>query len=446
MRGSTDLRRLGKLSSGAVARSANRRKVDLVVLANGFPRLSETFVLHELLDLERRGLRLRIVALKRPEETVQHEALRNLRAPVEYLGDGTPWSRRLAVRTAHAALLLRRGTSYLDGLADVVRAPDFSRAALGGAAVLAHRLLRLGSPPLYVHFAHKPGTYGRFAARLAGVPYALSVHAKDVWLTPPEELSAKAREATTVLTCTEEVRSYVNELTDGATRVHRIYHGVEVPGSRPNVEGDRTPVILAVARLVEKKGLETLIRAAALLRLRGADFRVRIAGEGPEWARLQRLVHELGVADRVVFLGPLIEPEVRSEYRGAAVFALPCRVLENGDRDGLPNAVVEAMAHGLPVASTTLAGVREAVVDGECGLLVPPGDEFGLADALQRLLSDGALRSRLGVQARRRVVSRFERGANLPAVHAALAGAGLVPHWAAHTEASQRATKELAAA
>jgi glycosyltransferase involved in cell wall biosynthesis len=447
MRGSSDPRRLGKLNTGAVARGACRREVDLVVLASGFPRLSETFVLNELLDLERRGLRLHIVALRRPEEVVQHEALRNLRAPVEYLGDGTPRSQRLAVRTAHAALLLRRGTSYLDGLADVVRAPDFTRTALGGAAVLAHRLLRLGSPPLYVHFAHKPGTYGRFAARLAGVPYALSAHAKDVWLTPPEELRAKARGAATVLTCTDEARSHINELAGGVTPVHRIYHGVEVPGSPGVTEGDGTPVILAVARLVEKKGLETLIRAAALLRLRGADFRVRIAGEGPEWARLQRLVHELGVADRVVFLGPLMEPEVRSEYGRAAVFALPCRVLENGDRDGLPNVVLEAMAHGLPVASTTLAGVREAVVDGECGLLVPPGDEFGLADALQRLLSDGALRSRLGAQARRRVVSRFERGANLPAVCAALGDGGLIPSPATRREAvSSATTRERAAA
>lgn len=424
-----------------------RREVDLVVLVNGFPRLSETFVLHEVLDLERRGLRLQIVALKRPDELVRHEALRDLRAPVEYLGDGTVWSRRLAVRTAHTALLFRRGISYLDGVAEIMRSPDVSRAALSGAAVLAHRLLRLGSPPLYVHFAHKPGTYGRFAARLAGVRYALSAHAKDVWLTPPDELKTKARDATTVLTCTEEVRRYIEGLADGATPVHRVYHGVEVPGRPPRAEGTTAPVILAVARLVEKKGLETLVRAAALLRSRGVEFSVRIAGEGPEWARLQRLVHQLGVADRVAFLGPLMELEVRAEYSRAAVFALPCRVLENGDRDGLPNVVVEAMAHGLPVASTTLAGVREAVVDGECGLLVPPGDELGLADVLQRLLSDAALRSRLGDQARRRVRSRFERSANLPAVHAALAGAGLIPGRATHTEATpSAAAKELAAA
>jgi glycosyltransferase involved in cell wall biosynthesis len=414
------------------------RAVDFVVLVNGFPRLSETFVLHEMLDLERRGLRLHVVALRRPEEIVQQQALENLRAPVEYLDDGTPWSRRLAVRTAHAALFLRRGVSYLDGLADVLRSPDFSRPRLAGAALLAHRLVRLGSPPLYVHFAHKPGTYGRFAARLAGVPYALSAHAKDIWLTEPDELEAKVRDAATVLTCTEQSREYLDKLVGGATEVHRIYHGVEVPQTLPAVERSKPPVVLAVARLVEKKGLEILVRAAALLQERGADFMVRIAGEGPEWARLQRLAHEVGVADRVRFLGPLMEPEVSAEYSRAAAFALPCQVLASGDRDGLPNVVVEAMAHGLPVVSTTLAGVREAVVDGESGLLVAPRDEVGLANALERVLSDESLRGQLAAGARRRAEERFDRDANLPAVYAALAGVGLVPALARSEEAAAR--------
>jgi glycosyltransferase involved in cell wall biosynthesis len=426
--------------------NARGREVDLVVLVNGFPRLSETFVLSELLDLERRGLRLHLVALRRPEEIVRQQALERLRAPVEYLADGTLWSRRVAVRTAHAALLLRRGASYLDALADVLRSPDFSRSALAGAALLAHRLMRLGSPPLYVHFAHKPGTYGRFAARLAGVPYALSAHAKDIWLTEPRELTAKASDATVVLTCTEEARAYVQGLVGGATRVHRIYHGIDVPQRLPTVERTGTPVVLVVARLVEKKGVDVLIRAAARLHATGAEFAVRIAGEGPEWARLQRLAHELGVAERVSFLGPLTESEVRGEYTRATVFALPCQLLANGDRDGLPNVLLEAMAHRLPVVSTTLAGVREAVVDGESGLLVAPRDEVGLADALERLFADGALRARLGTRARERVAERFDRRANLPAVHSALASAGLVPGLPRHEETAGKRVKELTAA
>ena len=420
------------------------REVDLAVLVNGFPRLSETFVLNELLDFERRGLRLHVVALRRPEEIVQQEALQHLRATVEYLDDGSPWSRRLAVRTAHATLFLKRRASYLDALADILRSPDVTRSALAGAALLAHKLVRLGSPPLYVHFAHKPGTYGRFAARLAGTPYALSAHAKDIWLTPPPELEAKVSDAEAVLTCTEEARAYVADLARGATPVHRVYHGVDVPRSPSITERGGTPVVLVVARLVEKKGADLLIRAAARLRARAVEFSVRIAGEGPEWARLQRLAHELGVSDRVSFLGPLTESEVRAEYGQATVFALPCQILPNGDRDGLPNVLLEAMAHGLPIVSTTLAGVREAVVHGESGLLVSPEDEIGLADALERLFLDTALRGRLGSKARERVAERFERRANLPAVHSALTDAGLIPDLPAPREPVAR--KELTTA
>src|SRR5262249_53513514 len=155
--------------------------------------------------------------------------------------------------------------------------------------------------------------------------------------------------------------------------------------------------------------------------------------------RLQRLAHELGVADRVTFLGPLTESEVRMEYRRATAFALPCQQLPNGDRDGLPNVLLEAMAHGLPVVSTTLAGVREAVVDRESGLLVAPRDEVGLAEALGRLFSDTALRVRLGARARQRVAERFDRRATLPAVHAALTSAGLIPALARHEEMTAEA-------
>jgi glycosyltransferase involved in cell wall biosynthesis len=258
-------------------------------------------------------------------------------------------------------------------------------------------------------------------------------------VTPVHELEAKASDAAVVLTCTEEARTYLQELVGGATRIHRVYHGVEVPPSLPQIDRGETPVVLVVARLVEKKGVDQLIRAAALLRVRGADFTVRIAGEGPEWARLQRLVHELGVADRVTFLGPLTESEVQVEYRRASVFALPCQLLPNGDRDGLPNVLLEAMSHGLAVVSTTLDGVREAVVDGESGLLVAPRDEAALGDALQRLLADAGLRARLGTKARQTVAERFERRANLPAVHTALASAGLIPNVAAPEEATANA-------
>jgi glycosyltransferase involved in cell wall biosynthesis len=403
------------------------RSTDLAVLVNGFPRLSETFVLQELLELERRGVNLHLFALRQPEEVVQQDALSELRAAVEYLPEGVMPHQRTRVRLAHAALLLHRRLGYVNGFSDVLASPEFSRTLGVRAALLAHRLLRLGSPPLYVHFAHKPATVGRFAALLAGVPYALSAHAKDIWLTPEAELARKVRDASVVLTCTEQARAQVAGLAEGQTPVHLVHHGVDLKGRRrsprPGTEG---PCLLAVGRLVEKKGHETLLLAAAQLRDRGMNFTLRLVGEGPEWPRLQRLVHELRLADRVVFLGPLSETEVRTEYENADVFALPCRKLANGDQDGLPNVVLEAMAHGLPVVSTRLDGIAEAIVDGESGLLADQDDPAAIARHLARLIEDPAFREQIGEAGRSRVADHFERSANLPKVIDALVEAGIV--------------------
>jgi glycosyltransferase involved in cell wall biosynthesis len=406
-------------------------RADLVVIVNGFPRLSETFVLHELLDLERRGLRLHVVALRLPEEHVTQEALSRLQATVEYLPDGTQTARTIAVRAAHAGLLLHGGRRYLAGIADVVASPDFSRGRLKAAALLAHRIVRLGAPPVYIHFAHKPATVGRFAAMLAGTPYAMSAHAKDVWLTPIKELRAKVRGAEAVLCCTSESEQYLSSLAGSHTPVHLIHHGVDIPDAPLPPPANDVPVILGVGRLVDKKGYDTLLRAAALLRDRGAECMVRLGGDGPAWGGLQRLVHDLDLDDRVIFLGPLEAAEVQREYAGADLFCLPCRRLADGDRDGLPNVIVEAMVRGLPVVSTTLPGVAEAITHDQSGLLVEPDDPSALADALASLLADADLRARLGAAARATAATRFDRVANLPSVAAALGAAGIIPAGAA---------------
>jgi len=278
----------------------------------------------------------------------------------------------------------------------VISSPDFSRGRLDAALLLAHRIIRLGSPPVYAHFAHKPATLARFASLLAGVPYALSAHAKDIWLTPPNELTRKVRDATVVLTCTTDSRDYLAALGQGRTPVQLAYHGVDVSRLPRAHRAKARPIVLSVGRLVEKKGHATLLRAASELRRAGVRFQLRIAGEGVEWARLQRLAHELELGSSVSFLGPLTETEVRAEYEQADVFALACRELENGDRDGIPNVILEAMAHGLPVVSTSGGGVAEAVTHGESGLLVAQDDHLAFADALRTLIEDPARRRTLG--------------------------------------------------
>ena len=374
---------------------------------------------------------MHLVAVRHPEELVQLEGVERLKAEVEYLPEVAPFALnrvvQMRIRTAHAALFLEAPKRYLNALGEITASPDFSRTALRRSVLLAHRLLQLGSPPVYVHFAHKPTTLARFAARLAGVPYGISAHAKDIWLTPPAELTRKVRAADVVLTCTRGGQAHLERLAGGHTPVELVYHGVDTEALVPPEVAAPDPVILSVGRLVEKKGYSTLLRAAARIRDDGFAFELRIVGEGPEWAALQRLVHELELGDRVSFLGPLTESELREQYAQAQVFALACRELESGDRDGIPNVILEAMACGLPVASTTSSGVAEAVVDGKCGLLVPQDDPESLASALARLLVDRELRQRLGSDARACAVERFDRTLHLARAVDVLRAAGLLP-------------------
>jgi glycosyltransferase involved in cell wall biosynthesis len=240
-------------------------------------------------------------------------------------------------------------------------------------------------------------------------------------------LARKVQDASVVLTCTEQGRRQLAGLAGGRTRVHLVHHGVDLRDrTRASRSASETPRLLAVGRLVEKKGHETLLLAVRLLCDRGLKFSLRLVGEGPEWPRLQRLVHELRLADCVVFLGPLSETELRTEYENADVFALPCRRLPNGDQDGLPNVILEAMAHGLPVVSTRLDGIVEAIVDGDSGLLADQDDPAAIARHLERLIEDGECRERIGDAGRSRVAECFERSENLPKVIDALVGAGIV--------------------
>lgn len=398
---------------------------DLAVLVHEFPKLSETFVLADLMALEASGLRLHVFSLRRPAGDLVQDGTDQLKAKVEYLPEVSGRQLTMLTRAIHAAMFARAPTSYATGLAQVYASPDYSRLRLRQAVLLAGGLLRLGVPPLYIHFAHKPATVGRFASLMLGSRFAISAHAVDVWATPPKELRTKLRDATVVLSCYEEARRYLAELASTHTPVRLVRHGVDIP-SEPRHEEASPPVVLAVGRLVEKKGFETLLRAVPLLRDSGQEFRVHIAGDGPMWPALARLAGELDIGGLVRFLGPQTHEELERHFARATVFVLPCQVAADGNRDGLPNTVLEAMARGLPVVSTTLESVREAIDDGVHGRLVSPQEPAELARALAELLADPGLRSRLGQAARERVLREYDRAALAPLVHASLSGAGLL--------------------
>ena len=405
----------------------------------GYPRLSEVFIASEIYRLERLGVPLRLYVLKAADEDVAHDVVRRIQVRPDYLRQTTSLSATGLFRWLGAniggfrpALLrtVRRhpvGTARAAGraLAQAVRARHGFLATPRKiylkefllAVDLADRLDAAGDVRrLHAHFAHGTTTVTWLAATITGLPFSFTGHAKDIYtedLNPAGLLRRKMDAASFVVTCTEANRAHLATL-GSRTPVHVVYHGLNadfealVAGGVRRAEPPRVR-LLAVGRLVRKKGLDTFVDACAVLRTRGVDFEAVIAGEsGDHEPEVHARVAATGLADRVSFLGPLTQAGLFEEYQRASVFALPCRILEDGDRDGIPNVLMEAMACGLPVVTTGVSGIRELVRDGENGLIVEPDRPTDLADALHRLVKDPALARRLAQRGRSTISQRFD--------------------------------------
>jgi glycosyltransferase involved in cell wall biosynthesis len=244
------------------------------------------------------------------------------------------------------------------------------------------------------------------------VPFSFTAHARDLYELPTPRLARRVEAAEAVVTCCDANRRHLRAVLPPASfaKVHLVVHGVDVDRFRPSEDHvpNDPPVILSVGRLVEKKGFPDLLRAAAALRRRGCRFRLEIHGEGPERPALAAAVVELGLEDDVHLLPAVARNALATAYRRADVFALTPFVTSSGDRDGIPNVLVEAMASGLPAVTTTVGGIPELVDHGRNGLLAPPGDVDAVTDHLAHVLGDPATRERLGAGARATVLERFD--------------------------------------
>ncbi len=398
--------------------------VTVAYLLKRYPRLSETFILHEMLTLERLGAHLHVYSEMNPAERVTHPDINRLHAPVTYLPPVTAQG-FLPLLKAHARLLRQKPRRYLTTLWWAFRRRDplaslkhFTRAGWLGA-----ELQRAGVQRLHAHFAHGPAATAYYVSQLYDIPFSFTGHAKDIYTTPQEHIAERIHAARFVVTCTEFNVRYLASLGEPETaqKIHRIYHGVDLsrfsPRAEPAPQPDARalsapPLILAVGRLVEKKGLSYLVEACALLRERGISFRCQIIGGGPLRDSLREQIAQAGLAELITLEPPCPQEELVARYQEAAVVTLPCVELENGDRDGIPNVLVEAMAMGVPVVSTSISGIPELITHQRTGMLVPPRDVESLASALIMLLNKPYLRERLGREGARFVHENFDMTCN----------------------------------
>jgi glycosyltransferase involved in cell wall biosynthesis len=414
----------------------------------GYPRRSELFITSEIWRLERLGTPIHLIVLTPPDEAEHHAVVDAVRAVPWYLPAMTSLSATTAAAWLRANLrpylpalrrTARRHPLRLAGVAaraaaQSVRARDGWRPRklylkeLLQAVAVADRVDELGDVAhLHAHFAHGATTVTWWAARLCGLPFSFTGHAKDLYmpsLNPAGMLARKLRAASFAVTCTGANVDHLRSLGT-PTPVHLVYHGLNPDFARLatsaalHAEPARFRVV-SVGRMVEKKGFDVLVEAIAMLD--GIDAELVIAGEdGPAAAAVDDLVAARGLGGVVRRIGPVDQPALLDLLTGASAFALACRVAADGDRDGIPNVLVEAMAAGVPVVSTRVSGIPELVTDGVDGLLVAPEDPVALAAALRRLAGDGALRRALGGAGQRTVATRFD-GDALAAELAALIG------------------------
>lgn len=384
----------------------------IATILKGYPRLSETFIAQEMLGLEKRGIQQLIVSLRHPTDGAVHDLHREIQADVLYL----PEYLRDDPKRVRAGRAWAEGQSGFPSAlaayeADLARDRSASRRRRFGQACVLARELPADIDWLHTHFLHTPASVTRYAALIRGLGWSFSAHAKDIWTSPAWELAEKLADARWGVTCTRANLDYLRSLNPRPDAVHLVYHGLDFsrfpppPSPRADVAG--VPLTLvSVGRAVEKKGYGDLIRALGILS-RNPNWRFEHVGGGPLSAQLNSQAARLGIADRIVWHGAHDRDFVFRLLGRADLFVLPSRLTSSGDRDGLPNVLMEAQAFGVPVLSTDVSGIPELVTHGENGFLVPQREPDALAGAVAQLLGDAELRRRLGQAGAKHVRENF---------------------------------------
>lgn len=370
-----------------------------------YPRFSETFVVSELAAREDAGDDIDIFSLRPPADGRFHEALARVRATATYLS-------HQGRRATDLWALLGQSSAALPGLPDAM--PDLLAAEMGDAAQaleLALLVQERGITHLHSHFASVATTVARLASRLTGVPYSFTAHAKDIFHAEVDsaDLRRKLADAQHVVTVSQFNLDHLREqFGPAAERVSLVYNGLDLDTFTFDSPVRRPATICSVGRLVEKKGFDVLIDACAMLAAAGRRVDCEIAGAGPLHAALELQIADRGLTGAVRLTGPMPQSGVRELLRRSAVFAAPCVIGSDGNRDGLPTVLLEAMAMGTPCVGTDVTGIPEVIQHGETGLIVAQHDPVGLAEALGRLLDQETIGVRLAQRARALVEEKFD--------------------------------------
>ncbi|NOU19612.1 MAG: glycosyltransferase family 4 protein [Bacteroidales bacterium] len=383
----------------------------ITYIVEKFPSPSEYFILNEILALEKRGFEIYLLVLRKQRQYLDISEIKNLKSHIIYLPKiyfylpfiFLPFFRSPFSILPFPYFYLHSPFSFLKYLRNYCISKYF-------AAQLKNRQVH----HIHAHFGFIATDIAKILSRLMNVTYSFTLHAQDIYLNQTN-IEQEVADASFVITCTEYNRAFLNKLTKSqyAAKLHTIYHGIdisrwkksEIPNSgnkNDNIE------IVSVARLVEKKGLIHLLKATRLLTSNGTKIRCTIIGNGPLQKQLKRFITKNNLTHCVRLKGLISQKEVKQRIADSDIFVLPCIMAKNGDRDGLPNVLLEAMAMGIPVISTNISAIPELIENEKTGLLIPEKDETALADAILRLNNDNQLYNRIAENGKRKVKDNFD--------------------------------------
>lgn len=397
-----------------MTRTPNAPPAPLAIIVKGWPRLSETFIAQELAALEKSGQHFDIWSLRFPTDKKRHPLHDQVSATVRYLPE---YLHQEPARVFAAYRKIRKLAGFKQAWAiwrkDYARDKTRNRIRRFGQACVLAAEMPAETLGLYAHFMHTPASVTRYAAIMRGLPWSFSAHAKDIWTSPEwekrEKLSADSYGATFGATCTAFGADHLRGLADTPERMHLVYHGLDLtrfpdaPNRAPTRIG--TIRLLSVGRLVEKKGFDRLIDALALLP-GDLDWRWVHIGGGELKTEMQDRAVRAGISDRIDWLGALNQPEVVEQMRTADIFVLPSRIAKSGDRDGLPNVLMEAASQKLAIISTPVSAIPEFIDTGVHGILSDDAPE-PLSAAILNLALDPAKRSQMAEAANLRLRQDF---------------------------------------
>ncbi|MEO7933804.1 MAG: glycosyltransferase family 4 protein [Chthoniobacterales bacterium] len=367
-------------------------------LLERYPAFTQTFIVREVEEMRRQGVGAPVVSLRSAEENVQSSS------NVIYAPESDALVAEIKRRRA-AAELPKKINQRLEAWG---KEPDKLR--LYEAIWTGDLLQKRGIRHVHVHFAGLAARTACLMKELYGITYSFTGHAQDIFCKTEHtiDLGRLIREASAVITVADFSAKHLQHTYPAMVRkIHRVYNGLALPETPPERRPGSPPLILSVGRLIAKKGFADLIAACVILKTSGVPFQCQIVGDGPLEDELQAQISESSLSEMVTLTGPKSQSEISALLDQTQVFALAAVVLSDGDSDNLPTVITEAMAHGVPVVSTRVAGIPEQVDDGKTGFLVSPGDVAAFAEKLKILLTDNTLTQVFGPAAFARAQSEF---------------------------------------